>query len=103
MHGPGEAGFRGGNGSGWIWGHVLNNGMWSHACREGANDSNCLGRGGGADDQNLGGRLRLHIFTCSEAPWLDLPRDARSAKVYYDTQAEWPAESLARRKALMAR
>jgi len=51
----------------------------------------------------LGGRLRLHIFTRSKGPWLDLPRDARSAKVYYDTQAEWPAESLARRKALMAR
>jgi len=59
----------------------------------------------------------VHIFTRSQLPWVRLPDGAgdaapgspfagtatgripRAFEVYYDTAAEWPAESLARRKA----
>ena len=44
----------------------------------------------------------VHIFTRSKVPWVGLPPDARAFDVYYDTAKEWPAESLARRKAAMA-
>lgn len=43
----------------------------------------------------------VHIFTRSKLPWVRLPDDARVFEVYYDTQKEWPAESLARRDALL--
>jgi hypothetical protein len=42
-----------------------------------------------------------HIFTRSKLPWVRLPDDARVFEVYYDMQKEWPAESLARRDALL--
>jgi hypothetical protein len=55
----------------------------------------------------------VHIFTRSKLPWVHLPgepgappdngattgKQARVFEAYYDTKAEWPAESLARRKA----
>lgn len=41
----------------------------------------------------------VHIFTRSKVPWLPLPEDARAFDVFYDMNQEWPAESLARRKA----
>ena len=43
----------------------------------------------------------VHIFTRSKLPWVVLPPGARSFEVYYDMQKEWPAESLARRRALL--
>lgn len=43
----------------------------------------------------------VHIFTRSKLPWVRLPEDARAFEVYYDMQTEWPAESLARREALL--
>jgi len=43
----------------------------------------------------------VHIFTRSKLPWVRLPDDARGFEVYYDMQAEWPADSLARREALL--
>jgi hypothetical protein len=43
----------------------------------------------------------VHIFTRSKLPWVRLPDDARVFEVYYDMQKEWPAESLARREALL--
>lgn len=43
----------------------------------------------------------VHIFTRSSLPWVRLPEGARAFEVYYDMQAEWPAESLARREALL--
>lgn len=43
----------------------------------------------------------VHIFTRSKLPWVRLPDGARAFEVYYDMAAEWPAESLARRAALL--
>ncbi len=44
----------------------------------------------------------VHIFTRSKVPWVILPPGARAFEVYYDMAKEWPAESLARRKAALA-
>lgn len=41
------------------------------------------------------------VHTRSSLPWVRLPEGARAFEVYYDMQAEWPAESLARREALL--
>jgi hypothetical protein len=43
----------------------------------------------------------LHIFTKSKLPWVRLPPDAKAFEVYYDMRVEWPADSLARREALL--
>jgi hypothetical protein len=43
----------------------------------------------------------VHIFVRSKVPWLKLPEGARAFDVYYDMQEEWPAESLARRRAIL--
>ena len=48
-------------------------------------------------------RPDVHIFTRSKAPWVRLPDGALAFEVYYDTQKLWPPESLARRKAALAR
>ncbi len=45
----------------------------------------------------------IHIFTSSRQPWLVLPPDARAVPEYYKASEVWRADSLARRKALMAR
>ena len=53
----------------------------------------------------LDGRARVvpdvHIFTRSKLPWVEIPQGARAFEVYYDMKAEWPAESLARRAAIL--
>lgn len=43
----------------------------------------------------------VHIYTRSKLPWVCLPESARAFEVYYDMKAEWPAESLVRREALL--
>jgi hypothetical protein len=43
----------------------------------------------------------IHIFTRSKQAWVTLAGDARAFEIYYDTSEEWPAESLARREALL--
>jgi hypothetical protein len=43
----------------------------------------------------------IHIFTASKQPWVVLPPDALAFKEYYDRNKCWPAESLARRQALL--
>jgi hypothetical protein len=45
----------------------------------------------------------VHIFTRSKVPWVRLPEGARAFEIYYDMKKEWPAESLARREAALAR
>jgi len=43
----------------------------------------------------------VHIFTRTKLPWVALPEDVPAVPVYYDMQALWPAESLARRRAIL--
>ena len=45
----------------------------------------------------------IHIFTSTKQPWLVLSPGAPVVPEYYDREKYWPAESLARRRALMAR
>lgn len=43
----------------------------------------------------------IHIFTSSKQPWVVLPEAALVFAEYYDRNECWPADSLARRKALL--
>lgn len=45
----------------------------------------------------------IHIFTASKQPWVVLPPGIPAVAEYYDLSKYWPAESLARLKALRAR
>lgn len=42
----------------------------------------------------------VHIFTASKQPWVLLGPDVPAFEAYYDREAIWPKESLARRAAL---
>jgi len=44
----------------------------------------------------------IHIFTESRQPWVELPADVPAMPQYYDRERFWPAESLARREAVLA-
>jgi hypothetical protein len=43
----------------------------------------------------------IHIFTASKQPWVSIPPTTPSVREYYDCNAHWPAESLARRQAIL--
>ena len=43
----------------------------------------------------------IHIFTSSKQPWVVLPPGARAVPEYYSSKNVWPAESLARRAAVL--
>jgi hypothetical protein len=45
----------------------------------------------------------IHIFTASRQPWVIILPDVPSMPEYYDREQLWPAESLARRRALQPR
>ena len=45
----------------------------------------------------------IHIFTSSKQAWVVLPPGAPAVPEYYDRNQYWPAASLARREALLAR
>jgi hypothetical protein len=45
----------------------------------------------------------IHIFTSSKQPWVVLPPGTPAVPEYYDRNQYWPAQSLARREALLAR
>ena len=45
----------------------------------------------------------IHIFTASKQPWVILPADTPAVPEYYDRDNYWPAQSLARRQALLPR
>jgi hypothetical protein len=45
----------------------------------------------------------IHIFTASKQPWVQLAPGTPAVPEYYDRKAYWPAESLARREALLQR
>ncbi|MBG9390304.1 GFA family protein [Caenimonas aquaedulcis] len=42
----------------------------------------------------------IHIFTSTRQPWVVLPPGTPAVAEYYERNAYWPAESLARREAL---
>ncbi|WP_435102803.1 GFA family protein [Arhodomonas sp. AD133] len=44
----------------------------------------------------------IHIFTAYKQRWVPLPADVPAVAEYYDRDHYWPAESLARRDAVMA-
>ena len=43
----------------------------------------------------------VHIYTRSKLPWVVLPADLPTYEIYYNMKSLWPAESLARRKAIL--
>jgi hypothetical protein len=43
----------------------------------------------------------IHIFTMSKQPWVVIPPGAHAVREYYDREKYWPAESLARRRAIL--
>ncbi len=45
----------------------------------------------------------IHIFTASKQPWVILPPGTPAVPEYYDRKNHWPAASLERREALLAR
>jgi hypothetical protein len=45
----------------------------------------------------------IHIFTGSKQPWVVLPEGVPAVPEYYDRREHWPAESLARRAAVLGR
>jgi hypothetical protein len=72
--------------------------LWSNYA--GAGDAIRFVRVGTLDDPD---RLPpdIHIFTDSKQPWVMLPPDTPAVAEYYDREQVWPAESLARRRALI--
>jgi len=45
----------------------------------------------------------VHIFTMSKQPWVILPPETPAFHEYYDAKTLWPADSLARREAYLAK
>ena len=43
----------------------------------------------------------VHIYTRSKLPWMRLPEDVPAFAEYYDMKKQWPAASLARRRAAL--
>ena len=43
----------------------------------------------------------VHIFTASKQLWVVIPSDTPSVPEYYEREKLWPAESLARRQAIL--
>ena len=74
--------------------------VWSHYA--GAGDAVCFVRVGTLDEPD---RFPpdIHIYTQSKQPWVLLPPGARAVPEYYRASEVWPAESLARREALICR
>jgi hypothetical protein len=72
--------------------------LWSHYA--GAGEAVKFVRVGTLDDPD---RLPpdIHIFTASKQPWVVLSPDVPAVEAYYDRAKYWPAESLARREALL--
>ena len=73
--------------------------VWSHYA--GAGESVCFVRVGTLDEPD---RLPpdIHIFTQSKQPWVVLPAGTPAVAEYYKASELWPADSLARRVALIA-
>ena len=74
--------------------------LWSHYA--GAGTAVSFVRVGTLDNPDLL-PPDIHIFTSSKQPWVVLPPGMPAVPEYYDRKQYWPAESLARREALLAR
>lgn len=72
--------------------------LWSHYAGSGPAVS--FVRVGTLDDPDLL-PPDVHIFTASKQPWVPLPDGTPAVPGYYERNALWPAESLARREALL--
>jgi hypothetical protein len=72
--------------------------LWSHYAGSGPAVS--FVRVGTLDDPDLL-PPDVHIFTASKQPWVPLPDGTPAVPGYYDRNALWPADSLARREALL--
>lgn len=72
--------------------------LWSHYA--GAGDKVNFIRVGTLDQPD---RLPpdIQIFTASKQPWVTLSPDIPAVAEYYDRREYWPAESIARRKAVL--
>jgi hypothetical protein len=72
--------------------------VWSHYA--GAGDAVCFVRVGTLDEPD---RMPpdIHIFTSTKQPWVVLPPGMPAVPEYYAATEYWPAESLARRAALL--
>jgi hypothetical protein len=57
----------------------------------------------GTLDEPASLRPDIHIYTASKQPWLTLPSDTPAEVEYYRASERWPAESLERRSALLAK
>ena len=74
--------------------------VWSNYA--GAGDAVRFVRVGTLDDPD---RLPpdIHIFTSSKQPWVVIPPGMAAVAEYYDRAKHWPAASLARREAMLAK
>ena len=72
--------------------------LWSNY--GGAGDAVRFVRVGTLDDPDLL-PPDIHIYTASKQPWVVLPPDLPAVEQYYRPKEYWPAESLARYKALL--
>jgi hypothetical protein len=45
----------------------------------------------------------IHIYTASKQPWVALPPGAKAVPEFYDPKTTWPAESLERYRAMLAK
>ena len=72
--------------------------LWSNYA--GAGDKFRFVRVGTLDEP---GRLPpdVHIFTASKQPWVVIPEGTPAVEIFYDRKVLWPAESLARRQAVL--
>jgi hypothetical protein len=73
--------------------------LWSHYA--GAGTAVSFVRVGTLDNPDLL-PPDIHIFTSSKQPWVVLPPGTPAVPEYYDRMQYWPAQSLARREALLA-
>ena len=74
-----------------VWSHYPGNGPWIASVRVGMLD----------DPDRL--PPDVHSFTASRQPWLPLPAGAPAVPGHYDRETLWPAQSLARYRALRPR
>jgi len=74
--------------------------VWSHYA--GAGPVVKFVRVGTLDNPDLA-PPHVHIFTASKQPWVVIPEGMPAFEEYYERETLWPAESLARREALLPR